>query len=208
MVHSDFIHEWISRAVTWFVIIDPIGTLPIFMALTRRLPQAQRQRVARKAIFIAACVLLGYVVLGQVLLNALGITVPAFRLAGGVILFLLGLRMVFETPDETKDAREEPGHDVAVFPLAIPSLAGPGSVMAAIVMTESSRFSPVEQVGNTLVMLGVLALAWLMFRFVEPIQRRLGDTGANVISRVMGMILCALAVQAVVESLQAMLGSG
>ena len=202
------LHEWINRAVTWVVIIDSIGTLPVYLALTRKLSPERRQRVARKAIGIAALVLLAYVALGQVLLNALGVTVPAFRLAGGIILFLLGLRMVFETEGESQELHEEPGHDVAVFPLAIPSLAGPGSVMAAIVMTEGGRFSPMEQLGNTLLMLAVLGLTWILFRFAEPIQRWLGETGANVISRVMGMILCALAVQAVVESLKAMLAAG
>ena len=198
--------DWINRAVTWVVIIDPIGTLPLFIALTRKLGSNQRRAVARKAILIAALVLLGYVALGQLLLNALGVTMPAFRLAGAVILFLIGLRMVFETEPQSADLHEEPGHDIAVFPLAIPSLAGPGSVMAAIVMTEGKRFSPAEQAGNIALMLGVLALAYAMFRFAEPIQRWIGETGANVVSRVMGMILCALAVQAAIDSVRALLG--
>jgi multiple antibiotic resistance protein len=202
-------NDWINRAVTWFVIIDPVGTLPLYLALTGKMSPERRLKVASKAILIAGVVLLGYVALGQILLNALGITLPAFRLAGGIILFLLGLQMVFDSGHNTgPHLHEEPGRDVAVFPLAIPSLAGPGSVMAAIVMTESGRFSPLEQAGNIGLMLGVLGITWMAFRFAEPIQKKIGETGANVISRVMGMILCALAVQAVVESLQAMLAAG
>jgi multiple antibiotic resistance protein len=200
------LQDWFSRAIFWIVVIDPIGTLPVFIGMTRRLSPERRQRVASKAILIASLVLLAYVAVGQLLLTALHVSVPAFQLAGAVILFLLGLRMVFETEAESHDLHEEPGHDIAVFPLAIPSLAGPGAVMAAIVMTQDGQFSPAEQFGNTGLMIATLLLTRLLFRFAEPIQKALGETGANVISRVMGMILCALAVQSMVDSLRALIG--
>ncbi len=203
-VFSDY-QEWINRAVTWFVIIDPVGTLPLFIALTRHLSVQDRKKVARKSIFIAAAVLLSYVVVGQILLNAIGVSVEAFRLAGGIILFLLGLRMVFENTAPTSSAHPEPGHDIAVFPLAIPSIAGPGAVMAAIVMTDETQFSFAEQAATVGLMLGVLAITYLFFIFATKIQRWIGDTGGNVISRVMGMILCALAAQSSIDAIQAML---
>ena len=198
------LQEWINRAVTWIVIIDPVGTLPLFLALTRSLKAPERARVARKSILIAGLVLLGYVALGQLLLNALGVSLSAFRLAGGIILFLIGLKMVFDTQNPNGSLQSEPGHDISVFPLAIPSIAGPAAVMAAIVTTDS-KFGLSQQIANVALMIGVLGLTYVLFRFGSTVQKWIGETGGNVISRVMGMILCALAVQSVIEALQIML---
>ncbi len=193
--------ELLQDAVTLFVIIDPIGNVPVFLALTRHLDPPARRKVAGRAIFAAACVLLAFLLLGQSLLAALGIGLPAFKIAGGVVVFLFGLQMVFETEQKNKDAHGEAGHDIAIFPLAFPMLAGPASMLTVVLLTQPGRaeWGHVFMVGILLV--SILFLTWLLFLRAEPIQKALGKAGSNLISRVLGMLLAALAAQTVLGGL-------
>jgi multiple antibiotic resistance protein len=183
-----------------FVTIDPIGTLSLFVPLTSSLTAAGRRRAAVRAVLFGGGILVGFLVVGQVVLNGLGIHLVAFQLAGAVILFLLGLQMVFGTGVATP-AAPEPGHDVAVFPLAIPSIASPGAIMAVVVLTDNDRFSVLQQTETGVVLLLVLAITLAILLMANAIHRVIGATGANVLVRIMGLLLAALATQEVLESL-------
>lgn len=188
-------------AFFFFTTLDPIGTLAFFAGLTAGLPAAERRRTAHRAILYATGILLGSILVGQLLLTALGVQLPSLRVAGGIILFLLGLQMLFAGADETSKGRPEAGHDLAVFPLAIPSIAGPGAIMAAIVRTDNNLHSIGEQLATAAVLVGILALTWGMLLLAGPILRIIGQNGATILVRVLGMILAALSVELVLSAL-------
>lgn len=193
--------EMLQDAITLFVVIDPIGTVPLFLALTRHLDPPARRRVAGRAIFASAGVLVAFLLVGQPLLAGLGIGLPAFKIAGGVVVFLFGLQMVFETEQKNKDAHAEAGHDIAIFPLAFPTIAGPASMLTVVLLTQPGRaeWSHVALVAGLLVV--ILSLTWALFLSAEPIQRVLGRAGTNLISRFLGLLLAALAAQTVLGGL-------
>ena len=191
--------------VTLLVIIDPVAVLPMFLALTQRQAKARRRKTAVQAITVAAVTLLVLAFAGDILLRLLGIGLPAFRIAGGILLFLLSIEMVFArqsglrsaTPAETEEA--EVSYDVAVFPLAIPLTAGPGAMTSIILLMGQASGDIARQTVVIAVMLFVLALSLATFLFAPPLMEKLGVTGVNVIGRVFGIILAALAVQYVVD---------
>jgi multiple antibiotic resistance protein len=136
--------------VTLCVTIDPIGTVPLFLALTAGLSEPERRRVAMRAILISLGLLLGCIYFAQYLLDAMHVTLRSFQIAGGIVLFLFALTMVFRNPGAHVAEKEE-GHDVAIFPLAMPSIAGPGSMLAAVVLTDNHRFNLLHQTGTAVV---------------------------------------------------------
>jgi multiple antibiotic resistance protein len=191
--------ELISEFVTLWVVIDPIGTVPIFLAITKNMSPAERNRAALRGILFAAGVLVAFIVGGQIMLRAMGIELYAFQIAGGIVLFLFSLMMVFDkihVPTEI-----EPGHDAAVYPLAVPSIAGPGAILAVVVLTDNDRFSMIEQTYTTIEMLVVLFILFIMLLGAGQIQRVIGKTGINIVTRVMGLVLSAVAVQMVLTGL-------
>lgn len=189
----------IQDALIIWATIDPIGTLALFAGLTAHLTPAERRRTAIKAILYAASVLIGALVVGQMVLGAMGIRLLSFQLAGGVILFLFGLQMIFSSG--APSSRREPDHDMAVFPLAIPATATPGAILAVILLTDNQIHPVMVQVGTAAVMLGVLAITLLLLLFADRIIRVIGMAGASVLTRVMGMILAALSVELVMKAL-------
>ncbi len=195
----------INLFVVLFVVIDPIGLAPIFGALTRGGSAVYRRRMAVKAILLAAGILFLFAFTGDWLLQALGIGVPAFKIAGGLLLFLVAIDMVFArqsglrstTVREQEEARFK--EDISVFPLAFPLLAGPGTLTTVLLYVSETR-------GDTLAfwsLLGmlafVLALAFIALTLASRLMALLGETGANVVDRLLGVILSALAVQFVVD---------
>ena len=188
-------------ALFFFTTLDPIGTLALFAALTADLPDARRRKTAHRAVLYAAGILVASVVVGQILLTALGVRLLSLQVAGGVILFLLGLQMLFAGADQTSEGSPEAGHDLAVFPLAIPSIAGPGAIMAAIVRTDNSLHAVGEQVATVGVLLAMLLLMWGMLLLAGPILRVIGQNGATILVRVLGMLLAALSVELVLTAL-------
>lgn len=194
--------------VAFFVTIDPLGLVPIFMAVTRDLGPPERRRTAVRAVIIATVVLLLFAVFGESVLVGLGIGIPAFRIAGGLFLFLLALEMVFErrgprrggTAGQVAD-EPHPG-DLAVFPLAIPLIAGPAAITTTILVSSRHSEHLVFELAAFAAMLLVLALTWLAFRLADLLQRRLGPTVINVLSRLLGLLLGALAVQYVLDGLR------
>jgi multiple antibiotic resistance protein len=193
----------IRDALLFWATIDPVGTVVLFAALTAARPALERRRVAIRAVLYAAAILVGSVVLGQIILTALGIRLISLQVAGGIILFLFGLQMVFSRHTVETDQRPEPGHDLAVFPLAVPSIASPGAITAAIVATDNDLYSVGEQALSTLVLIVVLAMTLLMMLLAGKILRVLGTHGSEILVRVMGMLLAALSVELVMEALGA-----
>ncbi len=208
MLDAALVDTALTAFTTFFVIIDPVGVVPLFMALTTGMDPAHRKRVAIKSVLIASGILLVFTVLGQPILKYLGISLPAFRIAGGLLLLLLAIDMVVvkhsglrtTTTDEEEEATHRP--DVTVFPLAIPLIAGPGAIASVILLQSQHTGSLAEQGVIGGVMIGVLTLVLIGFLASERIMKILGLTGINVITRVFGIILCALAVSNIVEGLR------
>ncbi len=193
--------------VTFFVILDPPGTAVIFAAMTRTLAPAHRLGMARRAVVLASVMLLAFALAGRPLLAALGIGLPAFRVAGGILLFWLAADMVFArrsglrstTPVEDKEAAIR--DDITVFPLAFPLIAGPGAMTSVVLMMGRAGGDPVAAATVLAVLALVMALLLLSLRAAGPILRLLGLTGAHVVSRGLGVILAALAAQFVLDGL-------
>ncbi len=198
---------FLSAFVTLFVVIDPPGCAPIYAGLTRDASPAQRRSMAYRACLIAGLILLGFAVVGADLLAALHIELNAFRIAGGIMLFLIALDMVFEKrtkrrEDRADKVREDPEiEDVAVFPMAMPMMAGPGAI-ASIMLLEGSA----DGIEGTLVVLGALAavllLTLLALLAASPLMRLFGAQFETVITRLLGVLLAALAAQYVIDGLR------
>jgi multiple antibiotic resistance protein len=194
----------VTAFVTMFVVIDPIGLAPLFVALTQGLSDRARRRIALRATLVATGVLLAFAAFGEALLAFVGISMPAFRVAGGVLLFLTALDMLFERRTKRREdqSEEEEFNDPSVFPLAIPLIAGPGAI-ASVILLMGQR----PGIEGTVMVLGVtalvLALVMILFLAGGVIERALGKTGITVVTRLLGMLLAALAVQFVLDGLAA-----
>lgn len=191
----------ITSFVTLFVVIDPIGLSPLFIALTSGMDTAQRRAVGLRALIVAAVLLTVFGLAGEILLTAIGITMPAFQIAGGILLFLTALDMLFERRTQRRQGQAEAVPDPSIFPLAMPLIAGPGAMASMILLVgETSDWGGVLAVH--LVMLGVLLIALLLFLLASPLERALGDTGTMVVTRLLGMLLSALSVQFVLNGIR------
>ncbi len=196
----------ITTFVTLFVVIDPLALVPLFLALTRGKPAAERRRIAVRASLTAIGILTVFAAFGEAVLNFAGISMPAFRVAGGLLLFLTALDMLFERrtqrrKHQTEEAEDDDGHDPSVFPLAIPLIAGPGSIASMILL--AGQNPGLEGLAVVIaVMIGVVALSMVSFMASDLMERVLGKTGINVITRLLGMLLAALAVQFVLDGLR------
>ena len=196
---------------TFFVAIDPIGLVPMFLALTPNSDARARRGIALRAVFTAAVLLLLFAAFGKSVLAFLGIGLPAFQIAGGLMLFLIAVDMLFEkrTERRSKNAAEAVGSsnqthdDVAVFPLGVPLLAGPGAIAATILLMGQHQGDYAAQGAVVGVMLGVLLIALLFFFAGDRLGRLTGPTFTKALTRVLGMILGALAVQFVLTGIAA-----
>ena len=199
----------VTDAVAFFVVVNPIGLVPLFIAVTRRETPRHRRAIALRAVIVAALILIAFIAGGQLLLDALGIGVPSFRIAGGLVLLVISLRMILEeVPAGARSPAPEqettgPTQDVAVFPLAMPFIAGPGTIMAAVVLTDNTKFSLPEQATTVGVLLAILAVTFGMLLMADPIRRVLKEAGTNVVGRVLGLVLAALSVQIILEGIRA-----
>ncbi|WP_394127455.1 MarC family protein [Vibrio hepatarius] len=190
----------ITQFVVLWAVIDPIGSVPVYLSQTQHLSAKQRRLVALKAVAIATGVLLFFLLIGQLLLEAMQIPLPAFQAAGGLVLLLFALTMIFgeSKPEQETKLSKEVSHsdlaDLAVYPLAIPSIASPGAMMAIVMLTDNHRFSLIDQSITAGVMVAVLLITLLLLLGATHIQKWIGNVGAAIISRVMGLILAAVAV--------------
>lgn len=191
-----------GQFLTLWAVIDPIGTLPVFLAVAARYEAARRRMLAIKATAVATGVLLLFILGGQFVLEALGISLVAFQIAGGIVLLLFALTMIFgESKIETDLESRERGEDAAVFPLAMPSLASPGAMLAVVLLTDNHRFDLTEQAVTTALMLGVMLIAMVVMLAAGVLGRMIGKSGAAIVSRVMGMLLASVAVDNVLVAL-------
>jgi multiple antibiotic resistance protein len=207
------LQQFVAPFVTLFVTIDPIGLAPLFLAVTAGLGRAERAQIAGRSVLIAFAVLVLFAVAGMAILNLFGITMAAFRIAGGLLLFSIAFEMIFERRQQRQEksaeraaTAEELGR-IAVFPLAIPLIAGPGAISATILL--AGQFADaIGRVGLIVIVALNLAATWLAFRLAGRIDRWLGDTGRTVLTRLLGLILAALAVQFVADGVLAFLAGG
>ena len=185
----------VVQFVVLWAVIDPIGSVPVYLTKTIGLPLEDRRKIALKAVLISAGILLFFLVAGQALLEAMQIPLTAFQIAGGLVLLLFALTMIFgEGKPEQEMKMTASLSERAVYPLAVPSIASPGAMMAIVLLTDNHRFSFDDQLITALIMLSILFITYLLFVIANRIQRVIGNTGAAVISRVMGLILAAVAV--------------
>ena len=185
----------VVQFVVLWAVIDPIGSIPVYLTKTVGLSVEDRRKIARKAVMISAGILIFFLIAGQVLLEAMQIPLTAFQIAGGLVLLLFALTMIFgEGKPEQEIKLSSNLNELAVYPLAVPSIASPGAMMAIVLLTDNHRFSLFDQAMTTLIMLSVLLITYLLFLAANRIQRWIGNTGAAVISRVMGLILAAVAI--------------
>lgn len=189
-----FMIDFAATFIFFFAVIDPIGTVPVYLAVTRQHDDRTRRKIALIATLVSAAILLLFIVVGEIILTAMSIPLAAFQIAGGIVLFLFALTMIFgesKPEEEIKLATDE--HETAIFPLAVPSIAGPGAMLAAVLLTENARFSLWEQAQTATTMLLVLLVTFLLMLAASSINRIIGESGASVISRVMGLILASVA---------------
>ncbi|MDA9136263.1 MarC family protein [Ascidiaceihabitans sp.] len=201
MIDTTFL---ITAFVTMFVVIDPIGMAPLFVALTQGHNATSRRRIAFRSCGIAMLLLLLFTLMGEAVLGFIGISMPAFRVAGGILLFITALDMLFERRTKRREDQaeeEDPNDDPSVFPLAIPLIAGPGSIASVILLT--GQRPGLEGLAMVLgVTAAVLLLVMLFFLASGLLERAMGKTGITVITRLLGMLLAALAVQFVLDGLR------
>jgi len=193
----------ITTFVTLFVVIDPLALVPMFLALTQGQPAKQRRAIAIRACLTAIGILTVFGAFGEAVLGFIGISMPAFRVAGGLLLFLTALEMLFErrTKRRENQTEEDDGHDPSVFPLAIPLIAGPGAIASMILL--AGQNPGLEGLAVVVaVMIVVVTLSMVSFMASDLMERVLGKTGINVITRLLGMLLAALSVQFVLEGLK------
>lgn len=198
----------ISALVTLLVVVDPVGLVPAFIAMTDGLPASARRQVAMRASIIAFCILVGSALVGDWLLRHLGIGLPAFRIAGGLLLFSIASEMVFGVRIEreartAEQAVHEHVRNIAAFPLAIPLLAGPGAITAVILLAGRAYGDAITLGALLAVIVLVMLVSLLVFLLAGRIAKLMGITGNIVLSRLLGVILAALAVQFVLDGVKA-----
>lgn len=211
---GDFLSVFTASFVTFFVLIDAVGVAPIFASLTARGNASYRANMAWRSVLVATVIIFGFAFGGAWLLAQLKITIDAFRAAGGVLLFLIALDMVFEKRTERRETRadeyleeHEKPDDVSVFPIGIPMLAGPGSIATAMLfMSQSETW---EQKGAVLSAIGInMVLCLLIFLIASPLVKAVGDSIAGAITRIFGVILAALSTQLIIDGIIGAFGIG
>jgi len=197
----------LQDATTLFVVINPFGVIPHYLALTRGMARAQRLRIAARACVIATIILVAFIFAGEIVLDGLKVQLTSFRVAGGLLLLVIALRMVLETRAAPLPPEGDERMGIAVFPLATPLLAGPGSIIAAVLLTENAVFTIHEQAITGLIVVAICAFAFVVLAAADLLQRVLGTTGTSVMSRVFGLVLSGLAMQTILDGLRAYIQS-
>ena len=201
--------RWITEFVKLWVVIDPIGTLPVFLAVTAGMGAAAARRIALQGALVAFLVLFFFVVLGQILLTAMDIELSSFQIAGNIVLFLFALTMIFGESKLEEDQKLLRSSDLekAVYPLAIPSIASPGAMLTVMTITDNTKFSVIEQ-AETVVQIAIIFAILLVLLFCAArIIAVIGNAGASIISRVMGLILASVAVDGIVKAVKTVIAA-
>jgi len=195
-------NELLAIFIFFFAVIDPIGTVPVFIAVTRGHDETFKRKVVFKAVAVSALVLLFFVVAGELLLNAINIPLSAFQIAGGIVLLLFALSMIF---GESKPEREIKSltisAETALFPLVLASIASPGAMLGAVLMTRNTEYTWVEQLITSSMMIAVLGVVLVLLLCATHVHKIIGDSGASIISRIMGLILTSVAVTNILDGI-------
>ena len=193
-------HDFINTFVFLIAVIDPVGSVPVFIAVTRGYGERERLSVALRATFIAATILVFFIFVGELLLDAIDVPLSAFEIAGGIVLFLFALTMIFgESKPDEEIKMVSSAKDMAIFPMAVPSIASPGAMMAVVILTKNEQHTIMDQLVTTMVMLSVLLITFCLLVLARFVHRWIGDSSASIVSRVMGLILASVAVDAVLD---------
>jgi multiple antibiotic resistance protein len=198
--------ERLSEFVTLFIVVNPISVLPVFLAVTAGFDAALQRRVAVVATLAAFGVLILFIVGGGFVLEKMGISLRAFQIAGGLILSLVALDMVHGASYVPAASGDDQATDVAIYPIAIPKIAGPGTMLTVVLLTDDHRFDIVQLSLTTAVLAVVMVITLAILLLAAPISRLIGSAGTNIMSRVMGMVLVALAVHTILSAFAAWLG--
>lgn len=184
-------------------VIDPLGSVPVYLEATKNFDKKYKKRVAIRASIVAFFVLLFFMVIGQFILEGMQVTLDAFQISGGVILFLFALTMIFGDgkPETEKHLIKDYKH-VTIFPVAIPSIASPGAIMAVVLMTDNHVYTIEQQTITILLVLVVVAITSLLLLAANVVQEKVGEYGITVISKIMGLILASYAVQSILSGLK------
>lgn len=196
-------NEIIKTLIILFAVIDPIGSIPVFLEATKTFDDATKKRVAVRATVIAFVILLFFIVAGQIMMEAMEISLAAFQISGGMVLFLFSLTMIFGKgrPEEQKHLIKDHNH-VTVFPMAMPSIASPGAIMVVVLLTDNYLYTFWQQVQTTLMVILVLFITMLLLLTARKIQDKIGETGVTVISKIMGLILASVAMESILEGVR------
>lgn len=193
----------ITKILFLIAVIDPLGSVPVFLEATKELEERYKRKVAIRASILAFFILLFFILVGQFILEGMHVSLDAFQISGGVILFLFALTMIFgEGKPETEKHLIKDYKHVTVFPVAIPSISSPGAIMAVVLLTDNHLYSIQEQAITTSLVLFVVLITMFILLAASHVQKRIGDYGIVVISKVMGLILAAYAVQSILSGLR------
>jgi multiple antibiotic resistance protein len=196
-------NELVSTFIFLFAVIDPIGSIPVFISATKGYNEREKRSTAFKAVLISTLILLFFIVAGELILDAIDIPLSAFQIAGGLVLLLFALTMIFgESKPESEIKTIKNTTETAVFPMAMPSIASPGAMLAVVLLTKNSDFSVWEQFQSSLVLIGVLFIVLVLLLLATKVHKVIGDSGASIISRVMGLILAAVAVANIIDGIK------
>jgi multiple antibiotic resistance protein len=190
----------LGEFVTLFLVINPLGLLPVFLSVAGTLPPRSQRKLALSAVVISFLVLTFFIFAGALLLEEMGISIRAFQISGGILLFLVALEMIRGETYTPAELAKQGSMALAVYPLAIPKIAGPGSMLTVVLLTDDDRFNPLGQLTTVGMLAAVLVITLLVLLTAGPISRVIGTAGVSVISRVMGMLLAALAVSMVLSA--------
>ncbi|WP_445957155.1 MarC family protein [Yeosuana sp.] len=195
--------EIITKILFLIAVIDPLGSVPVYLEATKDFDLKHKKKTAMRASVVAFFILLFFILVGQVILEGMNVSLDAFQISGGVILFLFALTMIFGEgkPESEKHSIKDYKH-VTIFPVAIPSIASPGAIMAVVLMTDNHLYEIREQLITVLLVLFVVALTMLLLLAANVVQKRIGEYGITVVSKIMGLILAAYAVQSILSGLR------
>ncbi|MCB9190475.1 MAG: MarC family protein [Flavobacteriales bacterium] len=195
--------EIISTILFLIAVLDPIGSVPVYLEATKHFDEIHKRKIAIQASIVAFLILLVFIVLGQIVLEGMNVSLDAFQISGGVILFLFALTMIFGDgkPEREKHMITDYKH-VTIFPVAVPSIASPGAIMAVVLMTDNHIYTLQQQALTTLLVAVVVALTGILLLGATKVQERVGDYGITVISKIMGLILASYGVQSILSGIK------
>ena len=200
-------NEIITTILFLFAVIDPLGSVPVYLEATKKLDNAHKRKVAIRGPLMAFLILFIFIVVGQIILDGMEVSLDAFQISGGVILFLFALTMVFgEGKPESEKHLITDYKDVTIFPVAIPSIASPGAIMAVVLMTDNNLYTFEQQVITTVLVFVVIVLTCLLLLAANKVQEKVGEYGITVVSKIMGLILASYAVQSILTGLKDFFG--